>query len=346
MRSNWTKLAAALCAVAIAGTITFTFLQQTAGVAYALEQTLEANLALRYIHVRSEPAGEGFSEAWAELGEDGKLLRLRMIFPKTEDGAKEVVWQEDKAEVWFKTKGHALVLHEKRMLKQFSEMMATFDPNVVTKQLHEAQANGKVEIETRNPSGKGKPITLVVNSKDSPDKQVIYQVNSQTKLVEKIERYRLAGDERELVARVEYLEYNQKVSPGAFVMDVPADIMRIDWTTQEIGLSKGDLNDDQIAVKVAREFFEALIAKDYGRAGTIYSGLPASRIEGGLGKIEFLRLVSVGDPAPHPDASLPFLQVPCEVEFREDGKTRVEEFKLNIQAIEGQPDRWALRGGI
>ena len=344
VRSNWTKLAAALCVAAILGAITFTLFQQTAGVAYALEQTLEANLGLRYIHIRVEPAGEGFGEAWAEFGEDGKLLRLRMIFPNTEDGAKEVVWQEGKAEIWFKTKGHVLVLDEKKMLKHFPEMLATFDPKAATRQLHEDRANGKVEIETRDPSGEGEPITLVVKSKDSPDKEVIYRVNSQTKLVEKIERYRLAGDRRELVARLEYLEYNQEVPPDAFVLDVPADVMRIDWTTQEIGLPKGDLTDDQIAVKVAREFFEALIAKDYDRAGSILSGLPAAKMEEMFGKMEFLQIISVGEPTPHPRAETRFLQVPCEVELRVNGQTHVRKFMPNIRSE--QPDRWIIGGGI
>ncbi len=344
MRSHWTKLAAALCVAAILGVLTFSPFQQVAGVAYALEQTLEANLGLRYIHVRTEPAGTGFSEAWAELGEDGQLLRLRMIFPKTEDGAKEVVWQEGEAEVWFKSKGHVMVVREEQMAKSFPQMAATFDPKVATEQLHEAQAKGKVEIETREPASEGEPITLVVKSKDSPERETIYQVDSQTKLVEKIERYRLAGEKRELLARVEYLEYNQEVPADAFVMDVPADVMRIDM--QNAGLSKGDMTDDQIAVKVAREFFEALIAKDYGRAGGIYSGMPAARMEEMFGRFEFLRIVSVGDALPHPEPRTKFLQVPCEVEMRLNGQAQIKEFMPNIRAVHNQPDRWVIGGGI
>lgn len=344
MRNNWTRLAAALLIVAALGTITL--LRQVDTVAYGLEQTLEANAGLRYIHIRVDPAGSGLSEAWAQFGEDGELLRLRMIFPKTEDGAKEVVWQEDKAEVWFKTKGHAVVVHEKEMLKRIPEMLASFDPKVATKQLHEAQANGKVEIETRDPSGEGEPITLVVNSNDSPDKQAIYRVNSQTKLVERIERYRLAGDKRELVSPHEYLEYNQEIPPEKFVLDIPSNVMRIDTTTQDVGLSKGDLTDDQIVVKVAREFFEALIAKNYGRAGGLYEGMPASRMEEVYGRIEFVRIISVGDPIPHPRAETRFLQVPCEVELRVNGQTHVKEFMPNIRPVYGQPDRWGIGGGI
>ena len=344
MRNKWTKLAAALLIAATLGTITFH--RQMATVAYALEQTLEANLGLRTIHIRIAPAGQGLSEAWAQFGEEGELLRLRMIFPNTEDGAKEVVWQENKAEVWFKTKKGATVVHEKEMLKRFPDMMTAFDPKVAMEQLHKAQANGKVEIETQEPSEEGDPVTLVVSFKDSPGKREIYQINPQTKLVEKIEKYRLVGDRHELVSRHEYLEYNQEIPPETFVLDIPADVTRVDTTTQKVGLSKGDLTDSQIAVKVAREFFEALIAKDYGRGGVILSGMPASKMEEMFGKIEFLRIISVGDPTPHPDARTQFLQVPCEVEIRVEGQTHVRKFMPNIRAVYNQPDRWAIGGGI
>ena len=120
----------------------------------------------------------------------------------------------------------------------------------------------------------------------------------------------------------------------------------LDLTPEDAGLPQGDLTDNEIAVKVAREFFEALIAKDFERAGSIYSGIPASRIEGALGKIEFLRIVSVGDPTPHPEPWTKFLQVPCEVEIRLNGQTHVKEFMPNIRAVYNQPDRWAIGGGI
>lgn len=315
--------------------------------AYAMEQTLEANRGLQYIHIRIEPAVKGsISEAWAQFGKDGKLLRLRMLFPNTVDGAKEVLWQEDKAEVWFKTKGHVVVLHEKKRIEMMSKELAAFDPKVTMKKLDEARTNGKVKIETQEPSAEGDPITLVVSFNDSPDKREIYRINSQTKLVEQLEKYRLADDEYELISCLEYLEYNQKIPPGTFVLNIPADAMRIDQTTQEIGLSKGELTDEQIAVKVAREFFEALIAKDYGRAGVLLSGMPASRMEKMFGKMEFLRIISVGDPTPHPDRRTRFLQVPCEVEFRVEDQTHVKTYVLCIRAIYNRPDRWGIDGGI
>jgi len=346
MRNHWMKLAAGFLLVLTAILGTITFLGPTAPVAYALEQTLEANAGLRYIHIRIEPAGKGLSEAWAQFDEDGELLRLRMIFPITEDGAKEVLWQEDKAEVWFKTKGHAVVVHEKEMLRRMPEMLKMFDPRAITEELHRAQADEKVQIETQEPSEEGDPITLVVSSADSPNSRDVFQIDPQTKLVEKFEKQRLTDEEWVSVACFEYLEYNREVPPGTFVLDIPAHVMRIDQTTQEIGLPKGDLTDEQIAVEVAREFFEALIAKDYGRAGALYEGMPASRMEQTFGRMEFLQILSIGDPTPHPDARTRFLQVPCEVELRAGDQTHVETFMPNIRAVHNQPDRWGIGGGI
>ena len=344
MRNQWARLAAGLLIAATVGT--FTFHRQFATVAYALEQTLEANLGLRSIHIRVEPAGGSLRETWAVFGENGKLLRLRMNSPQTEDGEKEVVWQGDQAEVWFKTKGNVLVIRDKATAERIAQELVAFDPKTIVEQLHEAQSKGKVKIETQASTTARDPITLVVSFNDSPDKRENYQINPQTKLVEQLKKYRLVNGKYELTDRIDFLEYNQEIPPATFVLNVPADVTRIDWTTQEVGLPKGDLTDDQIAVKVAREFFAALIAKDYGRAGSIFSGMPASKMEEMLGKIEFLRIVSVGDPTPHPDARTRFVQVPCEVEFRVDGQTHVQKFMPNIRPVEGQPDRWLIGGGI
>jgi len=344
MRNQWARLAAGLLIAATIGMLMFH--RQFATAAYALEQTLEANLGLRSIHIRVEPAGDGMSETWATFGDDGKLLRAKMEFPKTEDGAKQVVWQGDRAEVWFKTKGSVLVIRDEAASERIAQEVLAFDPRTIVQGLHDAQAKGKVSIETQPSKTEGGPIRLVVSFTDSPDKREIYQVNPQTKLVEKLEKYNRVGGEFQPIGSIDFLEYNQEIPPAIFVLNVPADVTRVDWTTQKVGLPKGDLTNDQIAVKVAREFFAALIAKDYGRAGRIFSGIPAAEMEKLFGKIEFTRIISVGKPTPHPDARTRFLQVPCEVEFRVDGNTHVKKFVPNIRPADGQSDRWLIGGGI
>ena len=86
MRNQWVRLAAVLSIAATVGMPTFH--RQFTTLANALEQTLQASRGLHSIHVRVEPAGNGMQETWAEFGDDGKLRRLRMYFPRTEDGEK------------------------------------------------------------------------------------------------------------------------------------------------------------------------------------------------------------------------------------------------------------------
>lgn len=82
------------------------------------------------------------------------------------------------------------------------------------------------------------------------------------------------------------------------------------------------------------------------RAGKMFGGLPGARLEQAFGKMEFVRIVSIGEPTPHPDTRMRSLRVPCEVEIRLGEETRVEKFTPGIRANECQPGRWAIDGGI
>lgn len=344
LSNNLFRIAAALLLATTAAV--FVFQPELGKVAYAIEQTLEANLGLRFIHIRIEPSGRGLSEAWAEFGADGKPVRLRMVFPDTEDGAKESIWQEGKAEVWFKDKKGVSVVHEPEMLKVFPQMIQVFDPRRAMQQLYKAQAQKKVSVEIKESTTAGEPITLLVTPTGSGKQREVYHVDPQTKLVERIEKFRFADGKWKFIGRHEYLDYNQEIPLANFAFDLPDDVTRVDTTSQLVGLAKGDLSDEEVAVKVARQFFEALIDKDYATAGTILSGMPATKMEELFGKSEFVRIISVGQAVPHPDIRTHFLQVPCEVEFQVNGEKQVKTFMPNIRAVYNQPDRWAIGGGI
>ena len=92
-------------------------------------------------------------------------------------------------------------------------------------------------------------------------------------------------------------------------------MITVDQINQTIGLAKGDLTNDEIAAKVAQEFFEALIAEDYRKAGLLYEGIPAEKMKEMFGRFKFQRIVEVGKPVAgkHPDPTA--LQVPVTVEF-------------------------------
>jgi hypothetical protein len=343
MRSKITKLAAA-AAIFVVAAISITYLGRLTSTAYAIEQTVEANRGLRFIHLKYEPAGNGVEEIWAQFDDKGELLRLRMNFPNTMDGPKDVVWQEDKAEVWFKAKKAIAVLREEKILAKLKMSYENFDPKLIVEQLYHAQANGKGQIEIQESRSKDKPITITSTSKRF---RAVYKVDPETKLLQQLEKYVLKDGKHTFLARTIYLDYNKPADPDVFVLSAPTDVVRADQTTQEIGLVQGRLSNEEIAVKVARQFFEALIAEDYDKAGKLLQGLPGNRVQQVFGNKKFLRIISVGSAVPHPNPETQGLVVPCVVEIEEDGK--ISEWKLDrfgVRQVYNQPGRWAVFGGI
>ena len=76
----------------------------------------------------------------------------------------------------------------------------------------------------------------------------------------------------------EYLDYNKEIDPKVFQLEMPKDTITIDEIKNKersTGLVKGDLTDGEIAAKVAREFFEALIAGNYQKVDELLPAMPA-----------------------------------------------------------------------
>jgi hypothetical protein len=339
--------AAAVVTTLAAGLIVYLSLFSSPGAAYALEQTVQANKQVTSYHIKVTPAAE-LGEAWVQLNPDGSPLRARMDLQSPGDGAKVVILSDGKAEVWFKDKkGHTFV-PEKEALSRIAELRKMADPKLVFEQLQAAKAAGKVEITSKEPTEEGEPIVLTVTPKDATDRQEIYEVDPQTKLVERMTRYRRQGEQWQQIAVCEYLDYNQPIDPKVFQLDLPEDVLTVDQIARKPGLVKGDLSDEEIATKVAREFFEALIAQDYEKAGLIYSGIPAEKLEEGFGRITFLRIVEIGKPTPHELTKSLRVPVKVEWEMKQDGKSekQIREFSPFIRPVYGQPDRWEISGGI
>jgi hypothetical protein len=122
--------------------------------------------------------------------------------------------------------------------------------------------------------------------------------------------------------------------------------MRVDQTTQEIGLAKGDMTDNQVAVAVVRQFFEAIGAKDYAKAGRLYEGIPAEKVKQILGQADRVQIVSLGEPTPHARPETQFLCVPFEVELDTGGAKSIKKGTAYVRPVYNQPDRWAIDGGI
>ena len=334
MKSSITKLAAA-AVIIVAVVLSISVFDKSIGTAYAIEQTVEANRDLRFIHLKYEPAGTGVEEIWAQFDDNGKLLHLRMNFPNTMDGPKDVVWQEGKAEVWFKAKKAIAVLREKNILAQLKMSYKNFDPKLIGEQLYHAQADEKKQIEIQEPRSKDESITITCTRNSF---RMVYKVDPETKLLQQFEKYELKDGEYKFLGLTKYLDYNQPVDPEIFVLNPPAEVVRADQTTQEVGMAKGELSEEEIAVEMARQFLEALIDQDYAKAGKLIANVPAEWVkQQPFGKTKYIRIVSIGKPVPYTNTGS--LRVPCKVEIEKDGKITVQSIAPCIREVYGQPER-------
>jgi hypothetical protein len=341
----FTKLAAA-AVIIVAVVLSINLWNRTIPVAYALDQTITANHSVRYIHIKDFASGheDEPKEFWLEFNEDGQVKNVRMYMPAWDapnDGAKVIVWKENKATVWFKKKNALVTIRDKAVADQMLKLVEAYDPRLVVERLPKQEAEGKVKIEIDEPSNKAEPIVVTATS---PRRRSVLLVDQATKLVTSIKFYQLKDGEYQYLSLMELNGYNQPIEAKMFTLDeVPADVVRIDQTTQAVGLEQGSLTDEEVAVEVVRKFFEALIAKDYAKAGQLLEGAPADFIRKQFGQMKSLRIISVGPAAPHPNPETKGLVVPCILEIEKDGKIiQWKRDQIGVRQVYNQPGRWTI----
>ena len=340
---------AALTALA-ASLILYVSLCSSSGPAYALEQTVQANKQVMSYHVKIVPPAGALGEAWVELDGKGDLLRVRMDFPEPPTGPKVSILSDGRAEVWFKDRNLRGIFDNKKMIEnvveQCKKMRPLFDPKLAFEQLQANVKAGRAHLEAKQPSRDGQPIVLTVTSKAAPDRRGIYEVDFETKRVSRVTEYRRSGDQWKQVSQREYLDYNKEIDPKVFQLEVPKDTITIDQIKNKersTGLVKGDLTDGEIAAKVAREFFEALIAGNYQKVDELLPAMPAGALKKTFERdqVKFLRIVEVGKPTPDPKTNA--IRVPVKVQMEVKGERSVESISPLIQSKSGQ---WRIIGGI
>lgn len=347
--NHFTKFAAA--AVIIIGVILGALIIDMT-TKYALGQTIRANHGVRYIHFKDFKPGESDpKEFWIEFSEAGEVKTARLNFPAwaSADGEKAVVWKDSKAQIWFKKKNTLTTVKDRTVAEHLFKAMEDLSPRVAVERLKQAQAEGKVSIEIDEPSDKSKPIVVTATyppDGSRPGGRRILFVDQATKLVTTAEFYELKDGEYRQYGLTEYHAYNQPIDAAVFALEneVPADAMRVDQTTQEIGLEQEQLSDEEIAVEVVRQFLEALIAADYGKASRLFSGVPAELLQQKLAPVKFIRIVSIGEPIPSTFNNS--LKVPCEYEFEANGVKAVRQSGIYVRPVHGQPGRWSIDGGF
>jgi hypothetical protein len=350
--NRFTKFATA-AVIIIAVVLVVNLLWNSAPSAYAIGQTIQANHTVRYLHIKDFDAehSDEPKEFWLEFYEDGQVKNVRMSFPEwseRDDGAKVVVWKESKAQVWFVKKNSLLTVRDEKVAAEMLKLVIATDPRLAVERLYEQQIQGKVKLDIVEPSQKSEPIVITATYATGGLRRVLF-VDRATKLVTRMDIYQLKGDEYQYIGRDEYYDYNQPIEAGMFTLDdeVPADVLRVDQTTQEVGLPQGKLGDEEIAAEVVRQFFEALIAGDYAKAGKLLEGMPSDKMQQMFGQIKFLRIITIGPVSPHPIPETKGLVVPCTVEIEKDGQTSQWKLeRIGVRQVYNQPGRWTIFGGI
>ena len=179
------------------------------------------------------------------------------------------------------------------------------DPKLAFERLQAAKAAGKVQVATREPAKDGEPIVLTVTSQVKPDRTAGVGNQSQGQArgayhVPTAASARNGTRSSCASTSITTSRSTRKSSSPRF----PKDVTVIDQINRKPGLVKGDLTEDEIARKVVRAFFEALIAGDYDKAGLIYEGMPGAKLKETYGQARFLRIVEIGKPAPRRTRSM------------------------------------------
>jgi len=355
MKNRISKLATA-AVIIVAAALAITFMGRFTAHAYALEQTIQANHSIRYIHIRQlRPPHNEPILIWAQFDDIGDPMNLRLELPawsQGTDGAKVVTWKDNKATVWLKDKNFVVVVKEEDVAARMLEMAEENDPAAIVRHLRKLENDGQVRIEIKQPSDKSKPIVLTAKympESATPNQKLVVFVDQASKLALSSELYELENGTYQKCKVLEFYDYNKEINPKMFVLEneEPTDVTRINQMTQDIGLAQGELSNEAVAAKVVRCFFEALISKDYAEAGRLYQGIPLDKMQKSFGGIKFVRIISIGPAAPHPIAATGGLIVPCTVEIEKDGK--VIQWKLDqvgVRPVYNQPNRWTIFGGI
>jgi hypothetical protein len=340
-----------LGAAASAAAVTIAIVVASSPKAFGIDQVIEAYNKIHFLHVKTfEAMSSEPNEFWIKSNDQGQVEKARYYLPKTEDGVKLITWTPEKAEIWFKSKHGFLILQTKRIAPMMQSLLEQSQPQLVMKKLLEGQKAGKVDVQTQEPQGEQKAAVIVATHKAEPTKE-IYYVDRKTDLITRIEHYRLEGTNEVLKSKTEFSDYNVPIEEKMFSLQdqLPKDVTVADQLNQVIGVAEGNMTDEQAATETVRQFFQALIDKDYKKAGLIYGGELEEHVKAGFGTFGVARIISVGPAVAQTNWVKHGFRVPCELEIiHSDGHKSVSTPSPYVRPgdDETHPDRWNITGGV
>ena len=350
--TRWSQAAViALGLIAIVGLIGL--LNKSAGPAYALEQTINAVREIRYFHLQFF---RGFDkpdrEAWIEYDPNGLLRNVRVDFY---DVNAVAVWSDNINQWWRRDSNELWIYEDKEYTDKILYFVQRYDPRQAITYLQERGREGGIQVDIDQSGGSTDPVTVTVNydpntfliGRPTPRMRERFLIDPGTKLITRVESEALLKDGYVSTGNWNYVDYNRPFDPNTFNLksEVPSDVNVSDTTGILMGVEQGQLCDEEVAVKLVREFLDAWAAKDYDRAIQLHGYAILGETKGIREKLllskNVLRVISVG-PAVVPERPMSGLLVPCEVEYEENGQTK--SGPLEFYTSEASRGRWRIRG--
>lgn len=346
MKSPITKLAAA-AVIIVAVVVSISVFNKSMPTAFGIEQVINASDSIRFLYVKSfEPNQHVFSEFWIKADEQGHITGIRCDLKETDDGPKLVSWTPERTEVWFKSKREFLICQSEEAFRGWQFLLDSCQPKLLMEKLLKDQKEGKVDIDIQKPPDKQKPILIVATYKKEQVKK-IYYIDQATDLITHVEAYSIKGDKESLGSTRQFSGYNVPIDENMFSIknEVPMEVPIFDRLSQNCGVLQGGMTDEQATTETVRQFFQALIDKDYKKAGLIYGGELEGYAKEEFGGINVTAIVSIGVPIPKPDCDKRCFQVPCELEIsNSDGQKTT--WKTNPYVMPINDNRWGIVDGI
>jgi hypothetical protein len=338
-------------AATAAAAVIISIVVATSPKAFGIEQVIEAYNKIRFLHVKTFGAkAQEPAEFWIQSNDQGQVEKARYYLPETEDGAKLITWTPERTELWFKNKRVFVTLQTKRIAPWMQSLLEQSQPQSVMKKLLEGQKAGQVNVDMQKPPGTQEPGVIVVTYTTAPKKEV-YRIDPKTDLISRVEYYRIEGANEVLESRTEYSDYNVPIEEKVFSIrgELPKDVRIADQLNQVVGVAQGNMTDEQAAAETVRQFFQALIDKDYKKVGLIQCGELEVYAKKEFGAVNVAQIVSIGPPVPQPDWDKHGFRVPCELEIiHSDGQKSIWKSSPYVRPgdDEMRPDRWNITGGV
>src|SRR5581483_7381946 len=244
-------------------------IERTTPSAFGLEDAINAYKNVRTVHTKLYRGGDSPpAEYWIQSDDNGQAIRARFFLPKTEDGDKLITWTPERVEVWFQTKHGFLTTYGPEVQASMQSMLDSCRPEIALRKVERERQKG--DVTSARPDSQ----TLVVTGKKGGFRQV-FTFDPETHLVKSIEMANITNGVATVFNRVEYLDYNTPLDDKMFSLadELPPDVHHADTLNQVTGVPQyPGLTDSQAAAETVRQFFQALVDKDYKAAGLIYGG--------------------------------------------------------------------------